>query len=144
MFPNDDDSVYVGVSMAGVTTSENYQLKWHSFGAHLHTSVATALHSDAFTDVCLFTTDGQQLNAHRFVLSACSQYLQRIFRHHQKAGSQMTHLPCLVVMPPEINYKTLQTLIQYMYCGETTVSNDILENVLRGGDILQVRIMYSL
>ncbi|GLV38689.1 uncharacterized protein CBL_05688 [Carabus blaptoides fortunei] len=42
-------------------------------------------------------------------------------------------------MPPEITYKTLKTLIQYMYCGETTVSNDILESVLRGGDILQVR-----
>lgn len=115
--------------------SENYQLKWHSFSAHLHTSVATSLHSDAFTDVSLFTADGHQVSAHRFVLSACSQYLQRVFRH--KAASSAG--PLLVIMPPEIDHKTLRTLVQYMYCGETTVSNDILENVLRGGDILQVR-----
>lgn len=126
--------------MAGVA-SENYQLKWHSFGAHLHTSVATSLNSDAFTDVSLFTTDGYQVNAHRFVLSACSQYMQRIFKHQHKITSS---LPILVVMPPEINYKTLKTLIQYMYCGETTVSNDILENVLRGGDILQVSALHSI
>lgn len=127
---------------AGVATtsgvSENYQLKWHSFGQHLHASVASAFHSDAFTDVCLLTTDGHHINAHRFVLSACSHYLQRVFRHqlHQRPHHP---LPLLVVMPPEITYRTLRTLVQYMYCGETTVSNDILENVLRGGDILQVR-----
>lgn len=130
------DAGSVGVSTAGV--SENYQLKWHSFGQHLHASVAGAFHSDAFTDVCLLTTDGHHLNAHRFVLSACSHYLQRVFRHqiHQRPHHP---LPLLVVMPPEITYRTLRTLVQYMYCGETTVSNDILENVLRGGDILQVR-----
>lgn len=116
--------------------SENYQLKWHSFGAHLHTSVATSLNSDAFTDVSLHTLDGHQINAHRFVLATCSQYLQHIFKIQTKAA---INLPLIVIMPPEITHKTLKTLIQYMYCGETTVSNDILESVLRGGDILQVR-----
>lgn len=116
--------------------SENYQLKWHSYSAHLHSSVATSLNSDTFTDVCLLTLDGHQINAHRFVLATCSQYLQQVFKLQTKV---MTNLPLMVIMPSEITYKTLKTLIQYMYCGETTVSNDILENVLRGGDILQVR-----
>lgn len=129
-------NVYLRVLVMAAVVSENYQLKWHSYGAHLHSSVATSLNSDAYTDVCLYTLDGHQINAHRFVLATCSQYLQQIFRMQMKMA---TNLPLMVIMPPEITYKTLKTLIQYMYCGETTVSNDILENVLRGGDILQVR-----
>lgn len=58
------------------------------------------------------------------------------FQYHQKTS---TTLPIIIVLPPEINYKTMKTLIQYMYSGETTVSKDILESVLRGGDILKVR-----
>lgn len=42
-------------------------------------------------------------------------------------------------MPAEISYKTLQILIQYMYSGETTVTQDQLDGVLRAGDILRVR-----
>lgn len=124
-----------------VSASENYQLKWHSFGAHLHSTVAHSLHQSAFTDVTLCTVEGRQVRAHRFVLSASSAYLQRVFKGAATAAQQQPQQlqQLLVVMPPEIDYRTLQTLVQYMYCGETTVSNDILEKVLRGGDLLQVR-----
>lgn len=42
-------------------------------------------------------------------------------------------------MPTEIGYRTLKILIQYMYSGEATVTNDQLEGVLKAGDILRVR-----
>lgn len=41
--------------------AENYQLKWHSHGAHLHSSVAMLYRSDNFTDVTLVTSDGRYL-----------------------------------------------------------------------------------
>lgn len=116
--------------------TENYQLKWHSFGSYLHSSVAAALTGEAFADVALFTTDGHQIMGHRFVLSACSQYLHQILKSHYKIT---TTLPILIILPPEINYKTLKILVQYMYSGEATVSKDVLENVLRGGDLLKVK-----
>lgn len=43
------------------------------------------------------------------------------------------------MLPTEIGYRTLKILIQYMYSGETTVTNDQLEGVLKAGDILRVR-----
>ena len=43
------------------------------------------------------------------------------------------------VLPTEIGYRTLKILIQYMYSGETTVTNEQLEGVLKAGDILRVR-----
>lgn len=115
---------------------ENYQLKWHSFGSYLHSCIATSLINESFTDVALVTTDGRQILAHRFVLSACSQYLHQILKLQPKMN---TSLPLVIMLPPEISYRTMKTLIQYMYSGETTVSKDILEPVLRGGDILKVK-----
>lgn len=50
-----------------------------------------------------------------------------------------TTLPLVIVLPSEISHKTLKILIQYMYSGESTVSKNILQQVLRGGDILKVK-----
>lgn len=44
-----------------------------------------------------------------------------------------------IVLPPELSKRSIQTLIQYMYSGEATVSNDILNEVLRGGEVLKIR-----
>lgn len=44
-----------------------------------------------------------------------------------------------IVLPPELSRRSIQILIQYMYSGEATVSNDILNEVLRGGELLKIR-----
>ncbi|KAL7305787.1 hypothetical protein TKK_0002036 [Trichogramma kaykai] len=121
----------------GVPPSENFQLKWHSYGAHLHSSVATLLHSESFADVLLATSCGRHVAAHRFVLAACSSYLSHIFQNCHFGAN--TNAPIIVVLPTEIGYRTLKILVQYMYSGETTVSNEQLESVLKAGDILRVR-----
>ncbi|XP_063985093.1 zinc finger protein 37 homolog [Diachasmimorpha longicaudata] len=120
-----------------IAASENYQLKWHSYGAHLHSSVATLLHSESFADVLLATSCGRHVAAHRFVLAACSSYLSHIFQTCHFGAN--TNAPIIVVLPTEIGYRTLKILIQYMYSGEATVTNDQLEGVLKAGDILRVR-----
>ncbi|KAJ8669053.1 hypothetical protein QAD02_000312 [Eretmocerus hayati] len=128
---------YLVTEKIGIAASENFQLKWHSYGAHLHSSVATLLHSESFADVLLATSCGRHVAAHRFVLAACSSYLSHIFQTCHFGAN--TNAPIIVVLPTEIGYRTLKILIQYMYSGETTVTNDQLEGVLRAGDILRVR-----
>lgn len=44
-----------------------------------------------------------------------------------------------IVLPPELSRRSIQILIQYMYSGEATVSNDILNEVLHGGELLKIR-----
>ena len=44
-----------------------------------------------------------------------------------------------IILPPELSKRAIQILIQYMYSGEATVSNDILNEVLRGGELLKIR-----
>lgn len=78
-----------------IAASENYQLKWHSYGAHLHSSVATLLHSESFADVLLATSCGRHVAAHRFVLAACSSYLSHIFQTCHFGAN--TNAPIIVV-----------------------------------------------
>uniref|UniRef100_A0A182IJR4 Uncharacterized protein n=1 Tax=Anopheles atroparvus TaxID=41427 RepID=A0A182IJR4_ANOAO len=50
-----------------------------------------------------------------------------------------TNAVTYIVLPPDLTYRSMQVLIQYMYTGESTVTNDILNEVLRGGEILKIR-----
>lgn len=120
--------------------AENYQLKWHSHGAYLHTSIATLQRSQCFTDVTLCTLEGKCMMAHRFVLSACSSYFDKLL---QQAYSLSHMAPLFVVLPPEVSHQTLAVLLQYMYSGEVTVANSQLNNVLKAGEILKVRGLYQ-
>uniref|UniRef100_A0A1B6DYH4 BTB domain-containing protein n=1 Tax=Clastoptera arizonana TaxID=38151 RepID=A0A1B6DYH4_9HEMI len=117
--------------------AENYQLKWHSHGIHLHSSISTLHRSEAFTDVTLATADGRYIQAHRFILSACSSYFHQIFIVSSKASSLSSTI--IIVLPNEISYSTLSVLLQYMYSGETTVSNEQLNSVLKAGEILKIK-----
>ncbi|XP_074030891.1 uncharacterized protein [Leptinotarsa decemlineata] len=120
---------------------ETYQLKWTSFTNYMHSCISASLHSDSFADVALVTADGHQIMAHRYVLSYSSLFLARVLKLHRKVT---TALPLMIVMPPEIDYKSLKVLVRYMYSGEAKVSKEILKSVLRGGDILQIKGLYRL
>lgn len=79
------------------------------------------------------------LSAHRFVLSSCSSYLNRVLQLGNVSGTHYPGAPLVVVLPPEISYRTMAILLQYMYSGEATVSNDQLNGVLRAGELLRIK-----
>ncbi|XP_049838539.1 zinc finger and BTB domain-containing protein 17-like isoform X1 [Schistocerca gregaria] len=119
-----------------IAAADNFQLKWHSYGTHLHSSVATLLRSELFSDVCLATVDGRQISAHRFVLSACSSYLQQLLK---AVYPPTVNFPIVIVLPSEIPYRILKILVQYMYSGEATVSYGQLDGILRAAHILGIK-----
>ncbi|XP_063821288.1 ras-responsive element-binding protein 1-like isoform X2 [Ostrinia nubilalis] len=120
-----------------MTSTDTYQLKWHSHSSHLNGSVASLLRSERFTDVVLCTMDGSQIPAHKFILSSCSVYLSSLFEG-QRAVTRMGGM-LYVVLPSEISTKALKILVEYMYKGETTVSNEVLDTVLKAGEVLKIR-----
>lgn len=63
------------------------------------------------------------------------QYFASIFEVNPSPPNAMIY----IVLPPELSKRSIQILIQYMYSGEATVSNDILNEVLRGGEVLKIR-----
>uniref|UniRef100_A0A1B0GLY3 Uncharacterized protein n=1 Tax=Phlebotomus papatasi TaxID=29031 RepID=A0A1B0GLY3_PHLPP len=78
---------------------------------------------------------GVGIPAHKIILSTCSHYFASIFENNPTPPNSLIY----VVLPAELSRKSLQILIQYMYSGEATVSNDILNEVLRGGELLRIR-----
>ncbi|XP_055702585.1 modifier of mdg4 isoform X2 [Phlebotomus papatasi] len=125
--------------MTSTTQAENYQLKWHSHLSNLNSSVATLYRNDKFADVMLVPSNsvdcGVGIPAHKIILSTCSHYFASIFENNPTPPNSLIY----VVLPAELSRKSLQILIQYMYSGEATVSNDILNEVLRGGELLRIR-----
>lgn len=99
-----------------MTSTDTYQLKWHSHSSHLNGSVASLLRSERFTDVVLCTMDGSQIPAHKFILSSCSVYLSSLFEG-QRAVTRMGGM-LYVVLPSEISTKALKILVEYMYKGQ--------------------------
>ncbi|XP_047516279.1 zinc finger and BTB domain-containing protein 17 isoform X2 [Pieris napi] len=120
-----------------MTSTDTYQLKWHSHSSHLNGSVASLLRSERFTDVVLCTMDGSQIPAHKFILSSCSVYFSGLFEG-QRSVTRMGGI-LYVVLPSEISTKALKILVEYMYKGETTVSNEVLDIVLKAGEVLKIR-----
>uniref|UniRef100_A0A2A4J2K1 BTB domain-containing protein n=1 Tax=Heliothis virescens TaxID=7102 RepID=A0A2A4J2K1_HELVI len=98
-----------------MTSTDTYQLKWHSHSSHLNGSVAALLRSERFTDVVLCTLDGSQIPAHKFILSSCSVYLCNLFEG-QRSVTRMGGM-LYVVLPSEISTKALKILVEYMYKG---------------------------
>ncbi|XP_055688530.1 zinc finger and BTB domain-containing protein 17 isoform X2 [Lutzomyia longipalpis] len=125
--------------MSSAAQAENYQLKWHSHLSNLNSSVATLYRNDKFADVMLLPSNsvecGVGIPAHKIILSTCSHYFASIFENNPTPPNSLIY----VVLPAELSRKALQILIQYMYSGEATVSNDILNEVLRGGELLRIR-----
>lgn len=76
------------------------------------------------------------ISAHKFILSSCSQFFATMF---ETAPITAPNGVLYIVLPPELSHRAIQILVQYMYSGEATVSNDILNEVLRGGEILKIR-----
>lgn len=113
----------------------SYSLKWHGHGLHLNASVSSLYKSEAFTDIVLATSDGRYFSAHQFVLSSCSQYLQKMIM----IGSSFKSLSkVVVILPPEIKHSTLNILLQYIYKGEAIVNHEQLPNIMKAAELLQI------
>lgn len=56
------------------------------------------------------------------ILAYSIQFFAQVFDTNPSPPNSMVY----IVLPPEISRRSIQILIQYMYSGEATVSNDIL------------------
>uniref|UniRef100_A0A1I8P261 BTB domain-containing protein n=1 Tax=Stomoxys calcitrans TaxID=35570 RepID=A0A1I8P261_STOCA len=128
-------------------TAENYHLKWDSHSTYLNSSVATLYKNEKYADVVLYSSNSTLsanssmptvgISAHKFILSSCSQFFSSIFETSPIANGSNGQFH--IVLPPDLSHRAIQILVQYMYVGEATVSNDILSEVLKGGELLKIR-----
>lgn len=62
-----------------LTDDQQFCLRWNNFQANITSQFETLRDDEDFTDVTI-ACDGQRLQAHKVVLSACSPFFKELFK----------------------------------------------------------------
>lgn len=109
---------------------EQFSLCWNNFHNNLSSGFHSLLQDEALVDVTL-AADGRYLKAHKAVLSVCSPYFKELFRVN----------PCKhpIVILQDVNYSALNNLLQFMYQGEVSVSQEEIPMFMKVAETLKVK-----
>lgn len=102
--------------------SEKFNLQWSDFHENILRSISNLRQDTILQDVTLVGNDHIQVQAHKFVLSACSNLFKTIFRNNTS--------PNLVLYLDSLNSVEINLVIDYIYKGEVEVRHDHLDNFL--------------
>jgi len=102
--------------------TEKFSFRWTGFQASVANSFGRIREAGAFTDVTLVAEDGQQVVAHRVVLAASSSFFQRLLGE--------TKHPHPLVFMRGVLWEVLEAVVDFLYFGETAVSQEHLESFL--------------
>lgn len=80
---------------------------------------------------CTLGAEGQSLQAHKVVLSACSPYLEDLLTKHYDKH------PILILK--DVRFEELKAMVDYMYRGEVNIARDKLNTFLRAAESLQIK-----
>ena len=110
---------------------ENVCLKWSDFQQNIGASYQQIRTSEEFSDVTLVAEDGQQIEAHRIVLAACSQFFSTVIR-----GNKYTHP---IIYMRGLRAKDLLAIVDFIYYGEANIQQENLEKFLALGEELKLK-----
>ncbi|KAJ3654818.1 hypothetical protein Zmor_013977 [Zophobas morio] len=110
-------------------TSKQFCLKWNNFHSNILNAFESLQNTEDLTDVTL-TSEGINVKAHKFILSACSPYFRTVFKEN----------PCShpIIILKDVLYTDLIAIINFMYHGEVLVSEEQLASFLQTARLLQV------
>ncbi|XP_067123775.1 myoneurin-like [Centruroides vittatus] len=114
--------------------SQLVQFKWNDQQTDLAKTFHNLFTKEAMLDVTL-VCEGKTLKAHKILLSASSPLLETLFLENPSQHP--------IVIVPDTKYSELQTLIDFIYNGEVSVSREILPSVLRAAAALQIKSFLS-
>ena len=110
--------------------SEMVNLSWNDFQSATIKTFKN-LHSDFhFTDVTLACGDGQQMLAHKAILSSCSTFFKNIFIKNP-------HKHPLIYLNG-FNIKELRNIIKFVYTGEVEIDKDQINEFLKLANYLEI------
>lgn len=110
---------------------QQYCLRWNNHKTNLLMVFSELFRNEDFTDVTLACEGGSVIKCHKMVLAACSSYFQNLF----------SDLSCShpVVVLKDIRYSEIQAILEYMYKGEVSITQEEVEPLLRVAEALKVK-----
>ena len=116
-----------------VQGEEQYHLKWNDYNSSLNKCFRDLRDNEEMLDVTLIS-QGQTFKAHKLVLSACSP----VFKSMLKRPSQQPFLQPFIFLH-NVRREDIQAILDFMYNGEVSVSQDDLRSFLGVAEELRVR-----
>jgi len=109
---------------------EKFCLRWNDFETNISTAFQELREDKDFFDVTLACGD-EQIQAHKVILSACSQFFRNILRRN-------LHQHPLLYMKG-VKFADLQSVLNFMYHGEVNVAQEELNSFLAVAEDLRVK-----
>jgi hypothetical protein len=109
---------------------EKFCLKWNEFESNVSTAFRELREDKDFFDVTL-ACDGNQLEAHKVILSACSPFFRGVLKRNPHAH------PLLYLKG--IKYEDILAVLNFMYHGEVNIAQEELNSFLAVAEELQVK-----
>ena len=100
--------------------SDRLCLEWHDFQSTVTSAFPEFRSSRDFCDVTLACEDGQQVEAHKVVLSASSSFFHDLLRRHKH--------PFPIIFIKGMKWEDLNSLVDFMYFGKVFVKQEKLSS----------------
>nr|XP_023024412.1 protein abrupt-like isoform X1 [Leptinotarsa decemlineata] len=115
------------MSLAG---DQQFCLRWNNFQANITSQFETLRDDEDFTDVTI-ACEGQRLQGHKVVLSACSPFFKELFKTN----------PCShpIIFMRDVEARHIIALMEFMYAGEVNIAQAHLSTFLKTAESLKIR-----
>ena len=112
-------------------SSEKLCFKWNDFQENILSGFKELRKDTEFTDVTLACEDGQQIEAHKIVLTSFSPLFKNLLKSNK-------HQHPIVYMRG-VKSDELHAILDFLYCGEANVYQDHLDSFLAMADELKLK-----
>jgi hypothetical protein len=110
--------------------SEKFCLRWNDFESNISSAFRKLRDDNDFFDVTL-SCDNEQIQAHKVILSACSEFFRDIL-HRNPHQHPLLYLK-------GVRFSDLQSVLNFMYHGEVNVAQDELNSFLMVAEDLRIK-----
>ena len=111
--------------------SEKLCLKWNDFQDNVNAAFKSLQEDNEFADVTLACEDGQQIQAHKVILAACSPLFKNLL--------QRSKHPHPLIYLRGIKSVDLVAIVDFLYCGEANVYQENVDSFLAIAEELQLK-----
>jgi len=121
----------------GASTDENYNLQWNDFAEKVTGAFQEFRQEGDFFDVTLACMDSgsKPLQAHKVILSACSNFFKSIFRQQTETNKH----PNPYIYLRGVTYDDLTSILDFIYNGEVNIAQNDLNDFLAVAEELQIK-----
>ena len=129
---NSCDSSHIGKTSHWfeMGSAEKFCLRWNDFESNISKAFSEIRDDRDFFDVTL-ACEGEQIEAHKVILSACSPFFQTILKRNRHEH------PLLYLKG--VKYIDLMAILNFMYHGEVNVAQEDLNSFLAIAEDLKVK-----